>query len=182
VKIVGLVFELSHIVLLPHSKTWRALSLVLLFFLFAATHQAVASETRLGVGAGIFDTLEDGETLTGSLILEAKPLSGIWDLRPTIQLLAIDDSGYYLGVGILRDFSIDKDWMFGVGVSAGVAHDSEESRALDYDLQFYSRVFLTRQINAGDSLRFELGHVSNGGLDETNPGSEPLIFFWIHSF
>ena len=120
--------------------------------------------------------------MTGSFILEAKPLSGIWGLRPTIQLLAIDDSGYYLGVGILKDFSIDKDWLCGLGLSAGVAHDSEESRALDYDLEFYSRVFLTRQINVRNSLRLEFGHISNGGLGETNPGTEPLMMFWVHTF
>jgi hypothetical protein len=150
--------------------------------LLNATPQAVASDARFGVGAGIFDTLDDRHTLAVSLILEAKPLLGIWDLRPTMQFLAIDDSGYYLGAGVLKEFFINKDWMFGLGFSAGVAHESEESRALDYDLEFYSRVFLTRQIDVSNSLRLEFGHISNGGLDETNPGTEPLMLFWIHSF
>ena len=174
--------ELFHIILLPHDKILKALLLVLLFVLFDAKTQAFASDARIGVGAGIFDTLDDKDNLTGSLILEAKPLSGIWGLRPTMQLLVIDDSGYYLGMGILKDFFINEDWMCGLGFSAGFAHDSEESKALDYDLELYSRVFLSRQINVNNSLRLEFGHISNGGLDETNPGTEPLVLFWIHSF
>ena len=99
-----------------------------------------------------------------------------------MQLLVIDDSGYYLGAGVLKEFFINNDWIFGLGFSAGVAHESEESRALNYDLEFYSRVFLTRQINVCNSLRLEFGHISNGGLDETNPGTEPLMLLWIYSF
>jgi hypothetical protein len=125
---------------------------------------------------------DDRDALVGSLILEAKPLSGIWGLRPTMQLLVIDDSGYYLGAGVLKEFFINNGWIFGLGFSAGVAHESEESRALNYDLEFYSRVFLTRQINVCNSLRLEFGHISNGGLDETNPGTEPLMLLWIYSF
>jgi hypothetical protein len=72
--------------------------------------------------------------------------------------------------------------MCGLGFSAGFAHESEKSRALDYDLEFYSRLFLTRQINVSNSLRLEFGHISNGGLDETNPGTEPLMLFLINAF
>jgi hypothetical protein len=80
-----------------------------LFILLNTTSQALANDVRVGVGAGIFDTLDNRDTLTGSLILEAKPISGMWSLRPTLQLLAIDDSGYYLGVGVLKGFFINKD-------------------------------------------------------------------------
>jgi len=181
-KFIGAVVEFFQSILLTHSKTLRVFLFIILLILLNATPQAVASDARVGIGAGIFDTLDDRDTLTGSLILEAKPLSGIWALRPTMQLLVIDDSGYYLGVGILKDFFINKDWICGLGFSAGGAHESEESKALDYDLEFYSRVFLTRQINVNNSLRLEFGHISNGGLDDTNPGTEPLMLFWIHSF
>jgi len=182
VKIIGLIVEFLHIILSTHGKALRAPLLIIFLVLIYATPQAVASDARFGVGAGIFDTLDDRDTLTGSLIFEGKPLLGIWDLRPTMQLLVIDDSGYYLGAGVLKEFFINMDWMFGFGFSAGVAHESEENKALEYDLEFYSRVFLTRQINVNNSLRLEFGHISNGGLDETNPGTEPLLLFWIRSF
>ncbi len=181
-KFTGLMFELFNVALLTHAKVVRPLLLIIIFVLLEVTPQAVASDARFGFGAGFFDTFDERDTLTGSLILESKPLPGIWSLRPTMQLLAIDDSGYYLGVGILKDFFINMDWMCGLGFSAGVAHDSEKSRALDYDLEFYSRVFLTRQMNTCNSLRLEFGHISNGGLDETNPGTELLVLFWIYSF
>ena len=181
-KFIGPVVEFFQSILLTHSKTLRALLLSILLVLLNVTPHAVANDTRVGIGAGIFDALDDRNTLTGSLILEAKPLSEIWGLRPTMQLLVIDDSGYYLGMGILKDFFINKDWTCGLGFSAGFAHDSKESNALDYDLEFYSRAFLSRQVNVSNSLRLEFGHISNGGLDETNPGTEPLMLFWIHSF
>ena len=110
-KFIGLVVEMFHIILLTQGKAVKALLLVILFVLLDATSQAVASDARFGVGTGMFDTLDDRDTLTGSLILESKPLSGIWGLRPTLQLMVIDDSGYYLGVGIMKDFFINKDWI-----------------------------------------------------------------------
>lgn len=93
-KFIALVIELSHIILSTHGKILRALLLVFLFISLDTTSPAVASEARLGVGVGIFDTFDEKDTITGSLILEAKPLSGIWGLRPNLQLLVIDDSGY----------------------------------------------------------------------------------------
>ena len=155
----------------------RILFLFLLFVLFYSSPEALAYDARFGVGAGIFDTRDDRDILTGSITFESKPLSGIWSLRPTMQLLVVDGGGYYLGLGIMKDFFINKDWVCGLGSSAGLAHDSEESSALDYDLEFYSRVFLTRQINMSNALRLEFGHISNAGLSEKNPGTEPLMLF-----
>lgn len=70
----------------------------------------------------------------------------------------------------------------GAWFSAGFAHESKESRALEYDLEFYSRIFLTRQINQNNAMRLEFGHISNGGLSNKNPGTEPLMLFWIYTF
>jgi hypothetical protein len=118
----------------------------------------------------------------GSLTLESKPLSTFWGLRPTVQFFVINNSGYYLGAGFLKEFFINTDWKCGLGFSAGLAHESEETRALEHDLEFYYRVFLSRQVNERSALRLEFGHISNGGLDETNPGTEPLMLFWVHGF
>ena len=80
VKIIGLIVEFLHIILSTHGKALRAPLLIIFLVLIYATPQAVASDARFGVGAGIFDTLDDRDTLTGSLIFEGKPLLGIWDL------------------------------------------------------------------------------------------------------
>ena len=56
-KIIGLVVELSQIILWTHSKRLRVLLLIVVLALLNAAPQAVASDARFGVGTGIFDTL-----------------------------------------------------------------------------------------------------------------------------
>jgi hypothetical protein len=155
---------------------------VLLFHLRFFSPLAVAGDYRLGLGAGIFDASDKKDTLAGALTLEGKPLPALWHLRTTVQLLAIDDSGYYFGLGVLKEFFFDDDWSCGLGFSAGLAHESKESRALEYDLEFYSRILLAWQINQNNAMRLEFGHISNGGMSDTNPGTEPLLLSWLHTF
>ena len=155
---------------------------VLLFSLSFLSPLAAAGNYRLGLGAGTFDAFDEADTLVGALTLEGEPHAALWHVRPTLQLLAIDDSGYYLGLGVLKEFSFNDDWSCGFGFSAGLAHESSESRALEHDLEFYSRILLARQINQNNAMRLELGHISNGGMSDTNPGTEPLMLFWIHTF
>jgi hypothetical protein len=150
--------------------------------LMFSTSLTMASDYRFGLGAGVFDSLEHMKVFTGSLTVEGKPFTSVWDLRPTVQFLAIENSGYYLGAGLLKDFSINPSWSYGLGFSAGAAHESRASGALEYDVEFYSRIFLNRQVDENNSLRLEFGHISNGGLDEKNPGTEPLLLFWVRRF
>jgi hypothetical protein len=142
----------------------------------------LASDYRIGPGIGVFDVFDHANTLTGSLSIEGSPIPTWWDMRPTVQLLAIDEDGYYLGLGLLKEFPIEPDWSWGVAFSAGAAHESSETKALQYDLEFYSRIFLSHSLNKKNDLRLELGHISNSGLDDKNPGTEPLMLFWIHHF
>ena len=179
---VGLVILLFYVGWLSQSRAGKSLLLLVILVLLVTTPHAVASDVRFGAGAGVFDTLDGMADVTGSLTLESKSLPALWGLRPTLQLLVINGSGYYIGAGILKDFSINSVWICGLGFSAGLAHESKENRVLDYDLEFYTRVFLTRQINASNALRLEFGHISNGGLDKSNPGTEPLILYWLYRF
>lgn len=160
----------------------KSLLLLLAFTLIVPMAQAADSDIRFGAGAGVFDAFDDMDTGVGSLTIESKPLPKYWGLRPTVQFMAIEGSGLYLGVGVLKEIFINTDWTWGLGFSAGLAHDSEKISAIDHDLEFYSRVILSRQINASSAVRLELGHISNGGLDDKNPGTETLMLFWLHSF
>ncbi len=158
--------------------TCRVYGLLMLLISF----QTLAAGYRAGPGIGVIDAFDDADTLTISLTIEGRPIPTWWEMRPTAQLLAIDEDGYYLGLGLLKEFTIKQDWSWGIAFSAGAAHESSETKALKYDMEFYSRIFLSHLLNKKNDLRLELGHISNAGLDERNPGTEPLMLFWIHHF
>lgn len=71
-------------------------------------------------------------------------------------------------------------WRCGAALSAGGAHESSKSGAFEGDIEFYFCLFVSYLVGWHDGVRLEFGHIFNSGLDKRNPGTEPLVLFWIH--
>lgn len=139
---------------------------------------ATIDDQRLSIGAGIFDAYQGGYAAVGAVSYEASPCSRWWDIRPAAQLMSVSGGGYYVGVGLLKSFSISRDFQWALSFSAGAAHESNESVGLNYDIEFLSRAILDYRLHRQHFLRLEVGHISNGGLDKRNPGTEPVLLYW----
>ncbi|MCL6415997.1 acyloxyacyl hydrolase [Aestuariirhabdus sp. Z084] len=141
-----------------------------------------ADGVYVGIGGGVFDTLDGADKLATSFTVEAPELENWWDIRPTLQGVFISRSGYYIGLGGVKEFPLADPFSWGLGFSGGYAHEDEESRALRYDVQFYTRVMLNYDATVNNRIRLEYGHISNAGIGTPNPGTEPTLLSWLYRF
>ncbi|RRJ82637.1 acyloxyacyl hydrolase [Aestuariirhabdus litorea] len=143
---------------------------------------ASAEDYRLAVGAGVFDPLGSGTTGMLSVMLEGPAVQSIWSIRPALVGFALERSGYYLGIGGHKEFSLAQKWHWGVATGLGYYHQGAERNELGYDIEFYSRISISYQLSSRQAVRAEFGHISNADLGEENPGSETATLSWISHF
>ena len=139
---------------------------------------------RLALGAGAFypfntEIPHDGLAL---LVIEASPLDDWWQIRPMAQAFITNNANYYVGLGASRDFVINDSWLWGVASGVGYYHKVDGDYDLGTELEFYSRLYLGWQLSPKQGLRLDLGHISNAGFDDHNPGSETLTLSWVYQW
>lgn len=145
--------------------------------LLLSAPQASADNHRLGTGPALMELFDDADEMAMKIQYEFDTQQEWWDLRPGMAALMGSDSQYYLSAGLSREWFIEDDWFWGMGLDAGYFHNSGK---LDYDLQFYSRLLLGYQMDQKRMVKLEFGHISNNGWGDTNPGTELLTlgFYW----
>ncbi|WP_105201380.1 MULTISPECIES: acyloxyacyl hydrolase [unclassified Pseudoalteromonas] len=110
---------------------------------------------------------------------EHRPLQGLWDLQPRVLVILAEHDQKYYGIGAAKAFKINDDWSWGVASHVGYAHNLD---SLGYDLEFYSYLFTKYKITQEHRVRAEVGHISNAGFGETNPGSESIVMSYSYHF
>jgi len=58
----------------------------------------------------------------------------------------------------------------------------DESDDLGDTIEFYSSLSSLYELNEKVILEAEIGHISNGGLGDTNPGSESFVLSALYRF
>jgi len=104
-----------------------------------------------------------------------RPRTG-WQLRPGVGIDAGPDSMVYVYADVARDFELPRRWLLTLSLAAGWFNNGEQIGAA-YDLEFKSGLSLSRSLASGTRLGLAVYHVSNGGLDGSNNGSEALVLF-----
>ena len=103
-----------------------------------------------------------------------------YGLKPFIGAMLNVDSGKYAYTGLRKDFIVSKKWNFPPSLALGY-YDRGDSKDLGYNLEFRSQVEFSYAM--GESrIGFNLNHISNASLGDTNPGTESATVSLIRSF
>jgi len=139
-----------------------------------------AAAHQLALGAGAFDVNSGQKMTVISVSYEFAKWQDLWDIRPMVLAMGGTGDIYYTGAGGLRTWSISQNWQWGIGAMfGGVYAHSNNDIDLNYDFEFYSRLFVDYNITPNSLLRLEFGHISNGGFGRNSLGSESLILSWV---
>src|SRR5690606_27509501 len=135
-------------------KEWRArapqAALGGCILLAAAAGAEGPPRVSLGVTAfGVFDANTRGAVNLG---LEGRELSGLWAIRPALQLIARPEGNWYLGAGGVREFAIGERWSWGLGAGLGVYHQGG-GKDLGQPLEFHTRGFLAWRMAPAQQLQ-----------------------------
>ncbi len=136
--------------------------------LIAAQLNAKAADLTMALGG--FDVRKSGVAMGQA---EYRFSNGWSGFRPQAGLFVTEDSGVYLYGGVGYPFALNEQWSLTPSLSAGY-YDKGDGKNLGYDLEFYSQLRLEYRLAAGSRVGLGIGHISNAGFGDNNPGAETL--------
>jgi hypothetical protein len=164
----------------------RYFIVILALFLFFPI-LSFAEQDKWSFSVGQFDVNDDDENDNNDSseirfeYLSGKNLFGDMELKPFTGLMVNGDDGKYLYSGLRKDFTISSKWIFTPSFAAGY-YDRDSSKDLGYNLEFRSQIEFSREIGNQNRLGFNLNHISNASVGNTNPGVESATISIIRSF
>ena len=152
------------------------LPILLLCALLAALPMTAAralDPAFLTFGAGSFDM--NGDDTTGTISLEYTHDKRLfWEFKPMGGLMATFDGAFYLYGGVAVDIFLGRRLVLTPSFAPGLYIEGG-GKDLGHVVEFRSAVELTYRFSNRARLGLELYHLSNGGLDDRNPGANALM-------
>lgn len=146
-------------------KAWViALSTVL-----ALSNAAPADELAFSLGVRDVDGDRDAE-----LYVRRMGEDGVLGLNLVYGASITDAGSVWAGVGLGGKIEARNGWFVGGSFMPG-AYSRGNGPDLGHTLQFRTDVEVGRYIGSASQVSVGLDHTSNGGLGETNPGSNSLF-------
>ena len=103
-----------------------------------------------------------------------------FNLKQFIGVMRNGDNGSYLYTGLRKDIEVSSKWNFTPSFALGY-YDRGKSLDLGYNPEFRSQIEFSYAL--GESrIGFNLNHISNASLGDTNPGTESATVSLIRSF
>lgn len=132
-----------------------------------------ADESMLGLGVGYFDVF-DGDDTAADFRVEyraGEPCFG--KIKHFIAGHINSDGGIYGLGGLYGDIPLSPEWTLTPSFGAGLYSDGD-GKDLGHTIELRTQLELGYNFQNGSRLSGGLAHISNGGLDNHNPGTEVL--------
>lgn len=161
--------------------TMKSLLFGLLFglcALLASPCVLAASAGLVGVGVGDIGVLESGNH--GVISLEWQ--SGnpwIGPLKPWVTIALTARSAGYVGTGLELEWPLSRHWRL-IPSFGPVIYWHGHGLRLGEALEFRSRVEIAYVFGDGQRIALSVAHISNGGLDDYNPGTQTAELLYYH--
>jgi len=150
--------------------------LVFLACLTVPQMAAAEDENRyLSLAAGHVAVLDDNisDPLVYKLEYRFRPKTK-WQLAPSIGIARSENDASFVFADLARDFYLSEHWVMTASFGLGTFDDGRDVK-LGNDLEFRSGLRIGYQFRNDMRLALEFFHLSNGGLSDRNPGTEPMF-------
>ncbi len=107
-------------------------------------------------------------------------LKNNYDLKPFLGVMRNGDNGKYIYSGLRKDIGISEKWFFTPSFAVGY-YDRGDSKDLGYNLEFRSQIEFSYKLKSS-RIGFNLNHISNASIGDTNPGTESATISLIRPF
>lgn len=106
------------------------------------------------------------------------PIASLYDLRPVALAVWADEGQRYFAAGVAKDFKRWDKWSLGGAFHVGYI---DQPDGLGHKVEYYSQLHLDYQLSPDFKVRAEVGHISNAGFGEINPGSESFVLSLVYA-
>ena len=107
-------------------------------------------------------------------------LKNNYNLKPFLGFMRNGDNGKYIYSGLRKNFGISEKWFFTPSFALGY-YDRGDSKDLGYNLEFRSQIEFSYKLKSS-RIGFNLNHISNASIGDTNPGTESATISLIRPF
>ena len=114
---------------------------------------------------------QDDSALEGRI--EYRSDKKFWFLKPFGGVMGTSDGAAHGYVGVLVDIYFGRRIVVTPSFAPGLYHDGS-GKDLGYPVQFRSQLEIAYRFDDRSRLGISFNHLSNGGLDDSNPGVESL--------
>ena len=164
-----------------HFRKGRALRYISVFLcfilaIFLSSFTANAQENLLSLGAGYYD-INDNEHAVDFRVEYRWGSPFLWEIKPWIGAEISSDGAVYGLGGILLDLQIADSFLITPSFGAGLYSDGD-GKDLGHIVEFRSQLELGYKFRNKSRIGIAAGHISNAGLDNKNPGTEIVNFYY----
>ena len=107
-------------------------------------------------------------------------LKNNYDLKPFLGVMRNGDNGKYIYSGLRKNIEIFEKWFFTPSFALGY-YDRGDSKDLGYNLEFRSQIEFSYKLKSS-RIGFNINHISNASIGDTNPGTESATISIIRPF
>lgn len=153
----------------------RRVACLLLAIVVTQNCLAESLSPYLTLAAGHVGVLDDDINRPGVLKIEYRfsPRTK-WLLAPAIGAARSGNGAGFVFADLEKDFFPSKRWVITPSFGLGSFDDGEDVR-LGHSLEFRSGIKIAFQFDNEWRFGIALFHLSNGGLGDRNPGTEPMF-------
>lgn len=149
--------------------------LICIFFGFSSS--ALADGDHISFGIGSYDVLDDENALDFRAEYRwGEPV--FWQINPYAGLEVTSDGSIWGGAGIYADFFVTDHAYLTPSFGIGLYTDGSSELDLGFPIEFRSQIEAGYQFENHHRISVGFGHISNASLDEDNPGTEILNFYY----
>ncbi len=134
----------------------------------------------LALGAGAFDAFESS-TIAGEFRAEYRSKLKWWIFKPFTGVMATTEGSFYGFGGILLDIYFGSRIVVTPSVAAGLYAEGG-GKDLGHAFQVRSQIEVAYRFADRSRLGVSFSHISNVGLDDTNPGAESVMVTYALPF
>ena len=155
-----------------------AISILSTFVLSA--HANEKNQWSFSVGKFDINDTVDSSELRFEYLYGNNFLKNNYDLKPFLGVMRNGDNGKYIYSGLRKDIGISEKWSFTPSFALGY-YDRGDSKDLGYNLEFRSQIEFSYKLKSS-RIGFNLNHISNASIGDTNPGTESATISLIRPF
>lgn len=137
---------------------------------------AAADHNELAVGPGSVNVLNAHPDFWATL--ELRQRYRLYGIGPWFSLEGTSRE-WYAGAGVFYDLALSKRWLFTPSFGFGFYGTRPDGIELGMPLEFRTTLEFAYRFSRHQRLAFSLGHLSNGEIDSTNPGTETAKILFI---
>ena len=139
-------------------------------------------ENMWSISLGQFDVNDtvDSSEIRFEYLYANNFLKNNYDLKPFLGVMRNGDNGKYIYSGLRKNIGISEKWFFTPSFALGY-YDRGDSKDLGYNLEFRSQIEFSYKLKSS-RIGFNLNHISNASIGDTNPGTESATISLIIPF